>query len=58
MAQDNEYCLGAVPAKGRKGVLSLSLMLVMLGLTFFSASMWTGGRSVPGWCSMTSSRQY
>ncbi len=41
MAQDNEYCLGAVPAKGRKGVLSL--MLVMLGLTFFSASMWTGG---------------
>ena len=40
MAQDNEYCLGAVPAKGRKGVLSL--MLVMLGLTFFSASMWAG----------------
>ncbi len=28
MTQDNEYCLGAVPAKGRKGVLSL--MLVML----------------------------
>ncbi|MBZ6068212.1 cytosine permease [Aeromonas schubertii] len=41
MSQDNEYGLGAVPQSARKG--TLSLMLVMLGLTFFSASMWTGG---------------
>lgn len=41
---------------GAQGVLSL--MLVMLGLTFFSTNMWTGGAWAPGWCSMTSSRRY
>ncbi|WP_025820982.1 cytosine permease [Shewanella marina] len=41
MAHDNNYSLSPVPLAARKGVLSLSM--VMLGLTFFSASMWTGG---------------
>ncbi|MGF1698502.1 cytosine permease [Vibrio kyushuensis] len=41
MSADNNYSLGPVPSSARKGVLSLTM--VMLGLTFFSASMWTGG---------------
>ncbi|RJX75336.1 cytosine permease [Vibrio sinensis] len=41
MASDNNYSLGPVPMAARKGVTSLTM--VMLGLTFFSASMWTGG---------------
>lgn len=41
MSHDNDYSLGPVPKTARKGVISLTL--VMLGLTFFSASMWTGG---------------
>ncbi|RTR39488.1 cytosine permease [Shewanella canadensis] len=41
MAGDNNYSLGSVPQSARKGILSLTM--VMLGLTFFSASMWTGG---------------
>lgn len=41
MSGDNNYSLGPVPQSARKGVLSLTM--VMLGLTFFSASMWTGG---------------
>ncbi|WP_011221419.1 cytosine permease [Photobacterium profundum] len=41
MASDNNYSLGPVPNSARKGVASLTM--VMLGLTFFSASMWTGG---------------
>ncbi|UJF17290.1 cytosine permease [Vibrio sp. SS-MA-C1-2] len=41
MSQDNDYSLGPVPKSARKGTISLTL--VMLGLTFFSASMWTGG---------------
>ncbi|MGO2508911.1 MAG: cytosine permease [Vibrio hibernica] len=41
MAKDNDFSLGPVPKTERKGVVSLTL--VMLGLTFFSASMWTGG---------------
>ncbi|WP_028768982.1 cytosine permease [Shewanella fidelis] len=41
MASDNNYSLSPVPISARKGVLSLTM--VMLGLTFFSASMWTGG---------------
>ncbi len=40
MAADNNYSLGPVPTSARKGT---SLTMVMLGLTFFSASMWTGG---------------
>lgn len=42
MAQDNNYSLGPVPAAARKGVLPLTF--VMLGLTFFSASMLAGGQ--------------
>ncbi len=42
MANDTNYSLGPVPREARKGILSLTM--VMLGLTFFSASMWTGGR--------------
>ncbi|WP_295891859.1 cytosine permease [uncultured Vibrio sp.] len=41
MSGDNNYSLGPVPSSARKGMLSLTM--VMLGLTFFSASMWTGG---------------
>lgn len=41
MAKDDNFSLGPVPKTERKGVVSLTL--VMLGLTFFSASMWTGG---------------
>ncbi len=41
MSQDSNYSQGPVPLTARKGVISLSC--VMLGLTFFSASMWTGG---------------
>ncbi|AKJ40908.1 Cytosine permease [Pragia fontium] len=41
MSQDNNYSQGPVPLTARKGVISLTF--VMLGLTFFSASMWTGG---------------
>ena len=41
MSHDNDYSLGPVPKTARKGVVSLTL--VMLGLTFFSASMCTGG---------------
>lgn len=41
MATDNNFSFGPVPPAARKGVLSLTM--VMLGLTFFSASMWTGG---------------
>ncbi|MGR5220475.1 cytosine permease [Vibrio parahaemolyticus] len=41
MSADNNYSLGPVPKSARKGVASLTM--VMLGLTFFSASMWTGG---------------
>ncbi|NOI58600.1 cytosine permease [Vibrio coralliilyticus] len=41
MSEDNNYSLGPVPTSARKGVISLTM--VMLGLTFFSASMWTGG---------------
>ncbi|WP_159566995.1 cytosine permease [Budvicia diplopodorum] len=41
MSQDNNYSQGPVPLAARKGVIALTF--VMLGLTFFSASMWTGG---------------
>ncbi|WP_412497724.1 cytosine permease [Vibrio furnissii] len=41
MATDHDFGLGPVPQTARKGVISLTM--VMLGLTFFSASMWTGG---------------
>ncbi len=41
MSQDNNFSQGPTPQSARKGVLALTF--VMLGLTFFSASMWTGG---------------
>ncbi len=41
MSQDANFSRQPVPAHARKSALALSL--VMLGLTFFSASMWTGG---------------
>jgi cytosine permease len=41
VSQDNNFSQGPVPQSARKGVLALTF--VMLGLTFFSASMWTGG---------------
>jgi cytosine permease len=37
----DDYALEAVPEGSRKGLLSMSV--VMLGFTFFAASMWTGG---------------
>ena len=40
MSSDN-FSLKPVPQSERKGVIALTF--VMLGLTFFSASMWTGG---------------
>lgn len=40
MSADN-FSLKPVPASERKGIIALTF--VMLGLTFFSASMWTGG---------------
>ncbi|KZX00012.1 cytosine permease [Pseudoalteromonas luteoviolacea] len=39
---DREYDLAAVPATARRA--SLSMLMLMLGLTYFSASMWTGGK--------------
>ena len=41
MSEDKNYSHGPVPISARKG--GLALTFVMLGLTFFSASMWTGG---------------
>lgn len=41
MSQDTNYSQQSVPLSARKSTLALSA--VMLGLTFFSASMWTGG---------------
>ncbi|AOT72494.1 cytosine permease [Geosporobacter ferrireducens] len=38
---DHDFSLQAVPKDYRKGFLSM--LAVMLGFTFFSASMWTGG---------------
>ena len=41
MSTENQYELSPVPQSARKS--TLGMMVVMLGLTFFSASMWTGG---------------
>lgn len=40
-SQDDDYPLSAVPASQRKGLLSTSV--VLLGFTFFTATMWAGG---------------
>lgn len=37
---DIDYAQCAVPAEGRKGFLTM--FMIMLGFTFFSASMWVG----------------
>jgi cytosine permease len=42
MQDDANYSQQSVPFTARKSALALSA--VMLGLTFFSASMWTGGK--------------
>ncbi len=42
MSAENQYELNAVPFSERKSTISMTV--VMLGLTFFSASMWTGGK--------------
>ena len=39
--EDHDYALGHVHSKDKKGFLSM--FVVMLGFTFFSASMLTGG---------------
>lgn len=38
---DHDYALEPVPESARRGLFSMSM--VMLGFTFFAASMWTGG---------------
>lgn len=39
---DHDFSLTPVTSEGKKGFLSM--LVVMLGFTFFSASMWTGGK--------------
>ena len=46
MAQDSDFTTSCVPADGRKGLLSM--FFIMLGFTFFSASMWTGQKLAEG----------
>lgn len=46
MAQDTDYTTSRVPEEGRKGLLSM--FFIMLGFTFFSASMWTGQKLAEG----------
>lgn len=40
-AEHEDYALSPVPESARRGLFSMSA--VMLGFTFFAASMWTGG---------------
>ncbi len=40
-AAHDDYALSPVPQSARRGLMSMSA--VMLGFTFFAASMWTGG---------------
>lgn len=42
MSKDMNYSQEAVPASAKKSLISLTFL--MLSLTFFSASMWAGGR--------------
>ncbi len=44
--QDVDYAEQAVPAEGRKGFLTM--FMIMLGFTFFSASMWAGQQMAEG----------
>ncbi len=41
LTNHDDYALEPVPESERRGLLSMSM--VMLGFTFFAASMWTGG---------------
>ena len=44
--KDKDYSLEAVPESARKGFRSM--FFVMLGFTFFSASMWAGQQLAAG----------
>ncbi len=44
--KDVDYAEQAVPAEGRKGFLTM--FMIMLGFTFFSASMWAGQQMAEG----------
>ena len=41
---DIDYADQAVPKEGRKGFLTM--FMIMLGFTFFSASMWVGQQAL------------
>ena len=43
---DVDYADSAVPANGRKGFVTM--FMIMLGFTFFSASMWAGQQLAAG----------
>ena len=45
-AVDIDYANQAVPKEGRKGFLTM--FMIMLGFTFFSASMWVGQQMAAG----------
>ena len=45
-ATDIDYAECAVPKEGRKGFLTM--FMIMLGFTFFSASMWVGQQLAEG----------
>ena len=45
-AADDDYSMEAVPESARKGFRSM--FFVMLGFTFFSASMWVGQEMAAG----------
>ncbi|MFM2482087.1 cytosine permease [Celerinatantimonas sp. YJH-8] len=42
MQGNNDYPLSEVPSNSRKGLISM--MAVLLGFTFFTSTMWAGGR--------------
>lgn len=44
--KDADYAASAVPAEGRRGYLTM--FMIMLGFTFFSASMWVGQELADG----------
>ena len=46
VAKDADYADKAVPQEGRKGIVTM--FMIMLGFTFFSASMWAGQQMAAG----------
>lgn len=46
VATDADYADKAVPQEGRKGIVTM--FMIMLGFTFFSASMWAGQQMAAG----------